>query len=74
MDLTVKLFAYFRENRFSKQVRQYDPGTTVREIVVSLGIDPEEVGVIMLNSRHCDLDRRPSPGDTVAIFPEIGGG
>ena len=74
MRFTVKLFAYFRDNRFRAEVREYPEGTTVEEVIRSLGIDREEVGVTMINSRHCTLDQVPAEGDQLAIFPAIGGG
>ena len=74
MRFTVKLFAYFRDNRFRAEVREYPEGTTVEEVIRSLGIDREEVGVTMINSRHCSLDQVPAEGDQLAIFPAIGGG
>jgi molybdopterin converting factor small subunit len=74
MRFTVKLFAYFRDNRFRAEVRDYPEGTTVEQVIRSLGIDLEEVGVTMINSRHCTLDQVPAEGDQLAIFPAIGGG
>ena len=74
MRFTVKLFAYFRDNRFRAEVREYPEGTTVEEVIRSLGIDLEEVGVTMINSRHCTLNQVPAEGDQLAIFPAIGGG
>ena len=74
MRFTVKLFAYFRDNRFRAEVREYPEGTTVEEVIRSLGIDVEEVGVTMINSRHCTLDQVPAENDQLAIFPAIGGG
>ena len=74
MRFTVKLFAYFRDNRFRAEVREYPEGTTVEEVIRSLGIDLEEVGVTMINSRHCTLDQVPAEGDQLAIFPALGGG
>ena len=74
MRFTVKLFAYFRDNRFRAEVREYPEGTTVEEVICSLGIDLEEVGVTMINSRHCTLDQVPAENDQLAIFPAIGGG
>lgn len=71
---TVKLFAFFRENRFKERECEYPTGTTVAHIVSDLDIDLEEVGVLMLNSRHCTADTEPQDGDTLAIFPVIGGG
>ncbi|MBM9514282.1 MoaD/ThiS family protein [Desulfogranum marinum] len=74
MKITVKLFAYFRDNRFIKQEQDLPPGTTVRDIINSLEIDIEEIGVTMINSRHCQFDQEIQAGDQVAIFPAIGGG
>ena len=73
MRFTVKLFAYFRDNRFRAEVREYPEGTTVEQVIRSLGIDLEEVGVTMINSRHCTLDQVPAENDQLAIFPAIGG-
>ncbi len=72
--ITVKLFAFFRENRFKKQEQTFPATMTVREIIQRQGINPEEVGVTMINSRHCTLDQTPVQGDQLAIFPVIGGG
>lgn len=74
MQLTVKLFAYFRDNRFKQKLTDYPEGTTVEDIIRSLGIKPDEVGVTMINSRHCALQQVPAEGDQLAIFPVIGGG
>jgi len=72
--LTIRLFAFFREGRFREQEQEIPARDTVRDIVLALGIDPAEVGVTMINSRHCSLDQVPVQGDQVAIFPVIGGG
>ncbi len=74
MQLTVKLFAYFRDNRFKQKQMEFPAGTTVEDIIVSLGVPLDELGVIMINSRHCELSQVPEEGDKVAIFPNIGGG
>lgn len=74
MLLTVKLFAYFRDNRFKQQVMDFPEGHTVAKIIQSFDIDLDEVGVTMINSRHCKLDQIPQNGDHLAIFPAIGGG
>ena len=74
MVITVKLFAFFREGRFKEEKRAYPDNATVADVIRSLDIDRNEVGVTMINSRHCQLDATPAHGDTVAIFPVIGGG
>jgi len=74
MQLTVKLFAYFRDNRFKQQQMDFADGTTVEAIIRSLGVPLDEVGVTMINSRHCELQQVPAENDQLAIFPNIGGG
>lgn len=71
---TVKLFAMFRDNRFKSKECEYPKGTTVGEVVDDLSIARDEIGVLMVNSRHCSLDLVPEEGDQLAIFPVVGGG
>jgi len=74
MNITVKLFAYFRDNRFNVEEWNIQPGTTVGSIVDSLDIDREEVGVLMINHKHTEFEVKPQEGDILAIFPVVGGG
>lgn len=74
MKVTVKLFAYFRDNRFIKEDREYQPGTKVSDIVDEQGIDPEEIGVLMINFKHTTPDTLLQENDQLAIFPVVGGG
>ncbi|MDD2465712.1 MAG: MoaD/ThiS family protein [Desulfobulbus sp.] len=74
MQLTVKLFAYFRDNRFKQQQMEFPADTTVEDIILFLGVPLDEVGVTMINSRHCELKQVPAESDQLAIFPAIGGG
>lgn len=74
MQVTVKLFAYFRDNRFLKKEMDLADGTTVGDVITSLDIDLDDVGVTMINSRHCSFEQVPEENDQLAIFPVIGGG
>ncbi len=74
MRVTIKLFAHFRDSRFKVENREIPAGTTVGEIIDSLGIDREEVGVLMINSRHAAFDSVLDDNCMLAIFPMIGGG
>ena len=74
MEITVKLFAYLRDNRFNIEQWNIDNNTTVGDIVDSLDIDREEVGVLMMNHRHTRFEVEPQAGDVLAIFPVVGGG
>ncbi len=75
MKITIKLFAYFRDGRFKKRVSDFfDEGTSPGEVITSLGLDLEDVGVIMVNNRHAAADSCLTEGDVLAVFPRIGGG
>ena len=50
------------------------PGTTVRELVESLGIPESDVKLVMVDGVSAGWDRRLSGGERVALFPPVGGG
>uniref|UniRef100_A0A831XGD3 MoaD/ThiS family protein n=1 Tax=Geobacter metallireducens TaxID=28232 RepID=A0A831XGD3_GEOME len=74
MNITVKLFATFRTGRFSIESRDYPEGTMVAEVVRELNLSEKELGIMLVNSRHVKLDHRLADGDTLALFPLLGGG
>jgi molybdopterin converting factor small subunit len=74
MRITVKLFASFRTGRVPIETGDYPNGTTVADIVAEQGIPVAELGIMMVNSRHVGLDRELVDGDTLALFPLLGGG
>jgi molybdopterin synthase sulfur carrier subunit len=74
MQVTIKLFANFRINRFKQETRKYDSKMTVGAIVEELGIPDSEVGIIFINGRNATLDQILTEGDTLSLFPLVGGG
>ena len=74
MQVTIKLFANFRNDRFIKEVRTIAPDSTVGAIVSELALTEEEVGVILINGRHSNLDQPLTEGDILSLFPLVGGG
>ncbi len=74
MNVTVKLFASFRTGRFEIETGDYPDGTTVGDVADLLNLPRAELGIMMINSRHVKLDRILAEGDTLALFPLLGGG
>lgn len=74
MNVTVKLFATFRTGRFGTEKREYSTGTTVGNILEELSIPVDEIGATLLNGRHVEEDAEVQEGDTLSIFPLVGGG
>ena len=74
MNITVKLFASFRTGRFDIETGDYPAGTTVADVADNLKLPHSELGIMMVNSRHVKLDRQLVDGETLALFPLLGGG
>ncbi len=74
MKITVKLFATLRTGRFKAESREYAPGTTVAGVARELNIPREELALILINGRSAEPDSELSDGDTLSLFPPVGGG
>ena len=74
MQITVRLFASFRAGRFTEAKQDYAPGTRVADVVAVLGIAPADIGMIMLDNRHAEMEQELSDGARLALFPLLGGG
>ncbi|ABB31284.1 thiamine S protein [Geobacter metallireducens RCH3] len=74
MEITVKLFAMFRVGRFAAGTYKYRDGITPADIAGELKIPEKDVGIVLVNSRHAKLDHRLFEGDTLSLFPLVGGG
>lgn len=74
MKITVKLFATFRIGRFIQEERDYLPGTTVAQVAEQLGLNPADLGIMLVNSRHVKTDYLLRDGEVLALFPLLGGG
>lgn len=70
----VRLFATLRDNRFKKSLIEYNEGITPGKIFLDLGIDYEDVAIILVNGRDGLLDTLLMDGDTLSVFPPVGGG
>ena len=74
MKITVKLFATFRLGRFDIALRDYPTGTKVGQVVDELELSRDKLGILKYNRRHVDPQRVLVDGETLAIFPLVGGG
>ncbi|MDD2480567.1 MAG: MoaD/ThiS family protein [Lutispora sp.] len=74
MDIKVKLFAYLREGRDKVVLLDMNEGDTIKKAVKILNIDPKEISILLINGRDANIDSILVQGDTVSIFPPVGGG
>ena len=74
MRLTVKLFATYREGRFEIANMEHPDGSTVGSLLDALAIPHADLGFVLVQGRHVELDTLLTPDTTVSIFPKVGGG
>jgi len=74
MKLSVKLFATLREGRGKQLDVEIDNGLSVLKVIEKLGIKKNDVSIILVNGINTNLDAVLSDGDTLSLFPPIGGG
>jgi len=74
MKLSVKLFATLREGRGKQLDVEIDNGLNVLKVMETLGIKKNDVSIILVNGINTNVDAVLSDGDTLSLFPPIGGG
>lgn len=73
MKVTIKLFAGFRVNRFKVAEKDLPQNTSIADVLADLGIQEPELGVAMINGRHVLPEQILEEGNTVSLFPKVGG-
>lgn len=74
VQVEVRLFATLRNNRFKKEKKEFQEGVTAEIIFQELDIDYEDVAILLINGRDGLLDTILKDGDTLSVFPPVGGG
>jgi len=80
MQVLVKFFASFREAAgLSQETHEAKVGSTVRDIIRAVYAKHPELGTMgtaihVLNQKVVEADAEVKDGDTLAIFPIVGGG
>lgn len=72
--IAVKLFATLRKDRFDAVEGEFRDGVTVSDVLLRYGVPEKEVTLIFINGRHGDFDTVLFDGDTLSLFPPVGGG
>jgi sulfur carrier protein len=74
MEVNVKLFATLREGRFKVEKTELTDNSRVVDVIQKYDIPLEEVAICYVNGRDADNDHILKDGDTVSLFPPVGGG
>ena len=74
MIIEVRLFATFRIDRFKIKKIKISDGVACKELLDVIGIDPEDVSILMINGIHSNAEDILKDDDIVSLFPPVGGG
>lgn len=74
MNLTIQLFATFRNGRFKEIKKCCADEMTLGQVVAELGIAESEIGMALVNGRHAAMERGLEDSNVIALFPLLGGG
>jgi sulfur carrier protein ThiS len=75
MTITVKLVGRLGRRALpSAQEIPIQEGTTVVEVVKTLGLRPGDVWLATVNGRFAEDDQPLQPGDDLVLIPPVGGG
>ncbi len=74
MRVTIKLFATFREGRFKVEEREFPEESRIKDALEPLNLKPAEIAICLLNGRDANEQSVMKDGDTLSLFPPVGGG
>lgn len=74
MILFVKLYATLQQNRKDSYELDLQTESTVRDVLKTLNIPEEDIGVIMVNNRSGTFKQQLFDGDRITLIPPIDGG
>ena len=74
MRIKIKLFASLRQGRFDSADRDLKDGSAVRDALREIAVPEKEAHIIFINGRHAGPGDALHDGDTLSVFPLIGGG
>ncbi|HPB80301.1 MAG TPA: MoaD/ThiS family protein [Sedimentibacter sp.] len=74
MEIEVRLFASFRVGRFKSKRFTIDDKTKIIDILNTLNIRKEELGIVLVNGSYSNTDAYLNDNDVLTIFPPVAGG
>jgi len=72
--MVIQLFATFRVGRGKEVDIPWYEGIDGHVVLNALGLKPDDVKIFLINGRHGKPDALLKSGDTVSLFPAVGGG
>ena len=76
MKIILKLFAQYRDGRKKEEEMEIEDGSIASDVIEKTGLDTERfpVGIVLVNGKHAEITHRLTDGETLSLFPKVGGG
>jgi sulfur-carrier protein len=74
MQIKVRLFATLRNGRGKEMLMDFGDDATPSDVFNTLEIPLTEVAILLINGMDGKPEQKLTDGDTVSIFPPVGGG
>jgi molybdopterin converting factor small subunit len=75
MKVTVKHFATLKQDEGQARVEiELNPGATVSDLLSKLGIEQDDVGILIVSGKQGTFGQKIKENDLVTLIPHIGGG
>ena len=72
--IEIELFGQLAPNLPRRQSLTLARAMTVQEIARQLGLNPDEIGLIVINGVQCELHDTVPPDGRLCFFPPVSGG
>ena len=74
--VTVNLYASFREHTGGRPsvTVSFESEISIEQLLSQLGVPIEQVRIIFCNNRLVDTSHTVSGGESIGVFPAVGGG
>jgi molybdopterin synthase sulfur carrier subunit len=74
MKVKVKLFSYFKTDRFHDDWMDLPENSSIKDLLKLLIISADDVGIAVVNKKDAAFNHVLKDGDVLTLIPVIGGG
>lgn len=74
MRVRVSLYSALRIDRFSAAEVELPENATIEDLLETLDLPLQDIGIVMVNAHSGTFQQRLQPGDRITLIPPIGGG
>ncbi len=75
-EVQLKLYAMLRQHIGGAPsiYVEVEQGQTVEQVLIGLGVPPDQTRIIFIDNRPADLSATLTGGEQINVFPAVGGG